>query len=236
MLLPAKINEMKYKNVTEGKFISRPNRFTAEVEIDGQATLCHVKNTGRCRELLLPGRTVFLEPSDNPARKTRYDLIAVETPEQIVSMDSQAPNAIVREWLEEGGLYPGLEEIRQEVVYGESRFDFCLKKNGRPIYMEVKGVNLKVGDTARFPDAPTLRGVKHIYELCRAKEEGYGAVILFAVKLKGVSALEPNDETQPEFGLALRHAQECGVEILAYDCVVTRDSIRLDRPLPVRLG
>lgn len=226
---------MEYKNITEGIFLSRPNRFTAMVEIDGSPQICHVKNTGRCRELLVPGRKVYLDMADNPARKTRYDLISVETPEQIISMDSQAPNVIVQEWLENGGLYPEMEEIRREALWGESRFDFRLQHMGRTIYMEVKGVNLKEGDIALFPDAPTVRGVKHVRELCKVKQEGMEAILFFAVKMKGIRVLRPNIKTQPEFGEALREARNCGVNILAYDCLVTRDSIRIDRKVEVEI-
>ena len=227
---------MKYHTVKKGIFCSRPNRFIAYVKIDGREEVCHVKNTGRCRELLLPGATVYVEVADiqkNPERKTKYDLIAVEKPGiGLINMDSQAPNAAAYEWLKKR--FPDAE-IRREVTYGASRFDLCMEKNGKTTFIEVKGVTLEQDGVAAFPDAPTVRGVKHIRELMAAKTAGYGAVILFVVQMKGISYLVPNDTTHPEFGAALREAASVGVEIMSVDCTVTPDSMTADRFVSVRL-
>ncbi|MGN0616019.1 DNA/RNA nuclease SfsA [Ruminococcus flavefaciens] len=230
---------MKYKNIKAAEFISRHNRFIAKVRIDGNEETVHVKNTGRCRELLTEGCTVYLEESDNPNRKTRYDLVAVEKlrngkPPLLVNMDSQIPNAAAEEWLRKGELFSTQAVIRREFTYGESRFDFRIEDGGKVSFLEVKGVTLENDGTASFPDAPTERGVKHIHELIRAHKEGFGAYILFVVQMKEIRELRPNDATHRAFGDALRLAEREGVKILAYDCIVTPDSMTIDKPIPIR--
>ncbi|HIZ07141.1 MAG TPA: DNA/RNA nuclease SfsA [Candidatus Eubacterium avistercoris] len=226
---------MKYHNIIEGTFISRPNRFIANVEAAGQVQVCHVKNTGRCRELLVPGCRVYLETADNPNRKTKYDLIAVKKGNLLINMDSQAPNKAAGEWLEKRILYPDLKILKPEVKYDNSRFDFYIEAGERKIFLEVKGVTLEEGGIARFPDAPTERGVKHIRELMACMKEGYEPVILFVVQMKGIRRFMPNDETHKAFGDTLREAREKGVRILAYDCLVTEDSMEIRDPVPVVL-
>lgn len=227
---------MKYKNIVTGTFKSRPNRFIAMVEIDGKIEKCHVKNTGRCRELLLPDAEVYLEKSGNPQRKTAYDLIGVKKGELLINMDSQAPNKAVKEWLEEEVYFKHVTFIKPECKYGNSRIDFYLEtEERRKIFIEVKGVTLEENGIARFPDAPTERGIKHIQELQQAVAEGYEAYILFVIQMKEILQFEPNDRTHQAFGDALREAQKHGVSILAYDCVVTRDSMRLDSPVKVQV-
>lgn len=231
---------MKYTSVIQGIFLSRPNRFIAEVEIDGKREIVHVKNTGRCRELLLPGCTVFLSRSENLERKTKYDLIAVEKQlpngqALLINMDSAAPNLAVDEWLKQGGLFPGGALVRREVFYGNSRFDFYLEHEDRRAFLEVKGVTLEEKGIARFPDAPTKRGVKHLQELAACVEDGYEAYVVFVVQMKGVSAFTPNDTTHPAFGEALRQATRKGVTALAMDCQITKESMVIDSPVPIIL-
>lgn len=231
---------MKYSNGTKGKFISRPNRFIAQVEIDGKSETVHVKNTGRCKELLIPGTTVYLAKAENPERKTKYDLIGVEKhrkdkPTLSVNIDSQAANDAAAEWLQKGILFPGDAVMRREVRYGNSRFDFCVEYGNKTAFLEVKGVTLEYDGIALFPDAPTERGVKHIKELIACKQEGYDAYILFVVQMKEIKALRPNDSTHKAFGDALREAQRKGVQILAVDCNITADTMELDSMLPVKL-
>lgn len=227
---------MRYENIVTGQFKSRPNRFIAMVEIDGKIEKCHVKNTGRCRELLLPDVEVYLEKSGNPQRKTAYDLIGVKKGELLINMDSQAPNKAVKEWLEEEAYFKHVTFIKPECKYGNSRIDFYLEtEERRKIFIEVKGVTLEEEGIARFPDAPTERGIKHIQELQQAVAEGYEAYILFVIQMKEIRQFEPNDRTHQAFGDALREAQKHGVSILAYDCVVTRDSMRLDNPVKVQI-
>ena len=219
-----------YENTLAGTFLSRPNRFIARVEIEGRLETVHVKNTGRCRELLVPGARVILTPGKNPARKTRYDLVAVWKGETLINMDSQAPNAAARELLER--LFPGFA-IHPEHTWGRSRFDFYLEQGPRRILLEVKGVTLEQDGLARFPDAPTLRGAKHLEELSRARAEGYESYILFLIQMKGCHALAPNEETDPAFAAALRSARDAGVGILCYDCAVTEDSMTPDRSVDI---
>lgn len=226
---------MKYHNIIEGTFISRPNRFIANVEVAGQVQVCHVKNTGRCRELLVPGCRVYLETADNPNRKTKYDLIAVKKGNLLINMDSQAPNKAAGEWLEKRILYPDLKVLKPEVKYDNSRFDFYIEAGERKIFLEVKGVTLEEGGIARFPDAPTERGVKHIRELMACMKEGYEPVILFVIQMKGIRRFMPNDETHKAFGDTLREAREKGVRILAYDCLVTEDSMEIRDPVSMVL-
>lgn len=239
-------NAMEYKDICKGKFIERPNRFIAHVEIDGKPEAVHVKNTGRCRELLIPGATVFVEDHTGRmgTRKLRYSLIVVEKRTAAgcitVNVDSQAPNKVIREALFEGKLAPeGLEDIsvlKSEHKYGESRLDFYGEDaSGRKWLAEVKGVTLEENGLAKFPDAPTERGVRHIEELIRAVSEGYRASVIFVIQMKGIHAFSPNDETHPRFGEALRKAKMAGVEILAVDCIVERNALRVDAPIPALL-
>ena len=225
---------MFYKNMVEGRFLARPNRFIAQVEIDGQVETVHVKNTGRCRELLQPGARVWCAGSDNPARKTKYDLITVEKGPYLINMDSQAPNQAARKWLEAGGLGPA-ELVKPEQTFGNSRFDFYLERQGRGMYLEVKGVTLENEGICRFPDAPTERGAKHLRELIAAKEAGFEAGVLFVIQMRPVRWLEPNDGTDPAFGAALREAAAAGVQVLAVDCFVTEDSMEIGGFVKVRL-
>ncbi len=230
---------MYYPNICPGTFLARPNRFIAHVEVEGKTEVCHVKNTGRCRELLVPGCRVYLVESGNPARKTRYDLVAVEkeTPSGtlLINMDSQAPNKVFGEWAASGQFRPGLTLLRPEMTYGNSRFDYYWEASGRKGFVEVKGVTLEEDGVVRFPDAPTLRGVKHLEELAAAKAAGYEAAVCFIVQMEGMRWLEPNDATHPEFGAALRRSAAAGVEVLALECRVTPDSLEAVRGLPVHL-
>lgn len=233
---------MEYLKIVKGKFIDRPNRFIAGVEIDGKKDRAHVKNTGRLRELLLPGAYVYLEDHEGRMgnRKMRYSLIGVEKDGVLINIDSQAPNQVVKEALKEGYLkLPGMGRtglIKGEKVYGDSRLDFYLEdEDEKKGFIEVKGVTLEEEGIARFPDAPTERGIKHVKELIRAAEEGYQAYILFVIQMKGISCFMPNDKTHPAFGEALKKAQEKGVRLLAYDCLVAENSLQLADSLPVRL-
>ena len=228
---------MKYKNIKEAKFISRPNRFIAWVEVDGQEEKVHVKNTGRCKELLVKGARVLLEESDNKDRKTRYSLVAVYKGDMLVNMDSQIPNSAAFEAVSEGKI----EEIgkpdflKREVTYSKSRFDLYYEKDGRKGFVEVKGVTLERDGVVLFPDAPTERGARHIRELIKAKEEGYEANILFVIQMKGMKYFTPNAETDPDFAQALKDAYNAGVRILAYDCIVKEDEMVIDEKIEVRL-
>ena len=230
---------MKYKKIVAGRFTNRPNRFIARVEVDGAIETVHVKNTGRCRELLIPGCTVYLAVAQNPERKTKYDLIAVEKQTErgvvLINMDSQVPNDVAAEWIPRSGLFSDKAVLRREVKWGSSRFDFYIEDGERRAFLEVKGVTLEDGGVAMFPDAPTERGIKHIRELISAVGEGYEAYVLFVVQMKGVSCVRPNDVTHPEFGEALRHAKSAGVHVLAVDCAVTNDSIAADGLVTVEL-
>lgn len=226
---------MRYEKMEPAVFLERPNRFVAYVEQAGRREICHVKNTGRCRELLVPGAELYVQRSDNPARKTALDLISVKKGSQWVNMDSQAPNKAAAEWLRQGGLGCREITIRPEYKYGDSRFDFFLEADGRKAFMEVKGVTLEEDGIARFPDAPTERGVKHIRELIRCLDAGYEAYVFFVIQMKGVRAFEPNDRTHPAFGEALREAAKKGVQILAYDCVVRPDEMSIDQRIEVWL-
>lgn len=226
---------MHYEKIVEGIFIARPNRFIAHVEIGGKMVVCHVKNTGRCKELLIPGVRVYLQEADNPNRKTKYDLIGVVKSGVLINMDSQAPNRIVEEWIKKGHLFSKEAKVRREVTYGQSRFDLYVEDGEKKAFIEVKGVTLEEGGVARFPDAPTQRGVKHIMELVKARQDGYLAYLIFAIQMKGIRYMEPNDLTHPEFGQALRKAGRQGVEILAYDSIVRKDTLELDHPIEVHL-
>ena len=226
---------MQYERMEEATFKSRPNRFIAHVVTGRGEEVCHVKNTGRCRELLVPDARIWVQRSNNPNRKTAIDLIAVEKAGQVVNMDSQIPNKVAEEWIRAGHLFSEQVQIRPETRFGNSRFDLYLEEGDRKMFLEVKGVTLEEDGVARFPDAPTERGVKHMEELISCKEAGYEAGILFVIQMKGIHYLEPNDRTHPEFGEALRRARDAGVEILAVDCLVTPDSIWADKEIEVRL-
>ena len=226
---------MFYTNMVPGTFLSRPNRFIAHVEIDGRTETVHVKNTGRCRELLPAGAQVWCQRSDNPARKTKYDLITVRKGELLINMDSQAPNLAAEEWLRSGGLGE-IENLRRETVHGDSRFDLSFVKDGRQCFLEVKGVTLENGGVCAFPDAPTERGAKHLRGLLRAAQEGYGAYVLFVIQMSPVRYLHPHDATDPQFGQALRQAAAGGVQVLAMDCRVTEDSMEIQSSVRVELG
>lgn len=225
---------MRYANMVPGIFRKRPNRFIAYVDIDGQEQVVHVKNTGRCRELLVPGAAVWCQCSDNPARKTRYDLIAVEKGGRLINMDSQAPNTAAREWLESGGLGK-VENLRPETVHGDSRFDFSFTLEGKPCFLEVKGVTLEDDGVCAFPDAPTERGAKHLRGLAEAVRQGYGAYVLFVIQMADVKYLHPNDRTDPDFGIALREAAAQGVHIVAVECRVSEDTMEISGSVPVHL-
>ncbi len=227
---------MIYENVREAVFLSRPNRFIAHVALDGEEQVCHVKNTGRCRELLIPGAAVYVQRAANPLRKTAWDLIAVRKGERLINMDASAPNAVFSEWLRAGG--PGFvpELIRPECVHGDSRFDFYLEHAGRRIFAEVKGVTLEEDGVVCFPDAPTARGVKHLRGLKACVEKGWEAWAVFIVQMRGVRYFEPNRRTDPAFAAALEEAEAAGVRLLALDCSLSPDSLTVSAPVPVRLS
>ncbi len=225
---------MQYNKIVPGVFLSRPNRFIAHILIHGKEEICHVKNTGRCRELLQPGAKVWCDDALSPARKTRYDLIAVEKGSRLINMDSQAPNAAVKQWLQDGGLGE-ISDLKAESRHGNSRFDFSFQKDGRPCFLEVKGVTLEHDGVCAFPDAPTQRGARHLKELAALTKEGFGAYVLFVIQMENVKYLHPNDATDPEFALALRQAQKSGVTVLAMDCAVAPDTMTLRSPVEIRL-
>ena len=225
---------MRYANTVPGIFRKRPNRFIAHVDIDGQEQVVHVKNTGRCRELLVPGAAVWCQRSDNPARKPRYDLIAVKKGSRLINMDSQAPNTAAREWLESGGLGK-IDNLRPETVHGDSRFDFSFTLEGKPCFLEVKGVTLEDDGVCAFPDAPTERGAKHLRGLAEAVRQGYGAYVLFVIQMADVKYLHPNDRTDPDFGTALREAAAQGVHIVAVECRVSEDTMEISGSVPGHL-
>ncbi len=226
---------MNYGELTRGVFLERLNRFVARVEVDGVELSVHVRNTGRCRELLVPGNAVWLLPSGNPARRTPYDLIAVERADgRLINMDSLAPNRVAEEWLRAGGMGE-IENLRAEVRVGDSRFDFRAESGGRPFFIEVKGCTLEEGGVARFPDAPTLRGLKHVRELAELARAGNRCAVLIVIQMKGAHVFQPNWATQPEFGEALIEARGAGVEIVAMDCVVRPGEVNIDRPVAVDL-
>ncbi len=231
---------MQYKNIIKGIFVSRPNRFIAKVDIGGEIHTVHVKNTGRCKELLIKGVRVYLEKSDNPLRKTQYDLVAVEKirenkPNLLINMDSQSPNLCTEEWLKNGNLFSKNAIIKREVTYKNSRFDFYIEDNNRKIFLEVKGCTLESDGLAQFPDAPTERGIKHINELISCLDDGFEAYILFVIQMKEINTFSPNDNTNKAFGDTLRKAEQKGVKILAYDCLVTPDSLKIDNEVKIRL-
>lgn len=220
---------MMYQNVCEGIFLSRPNRFIAHVEINGRKEVCHVKNTGRCRELLVPGATVYLEHSNNPERKTKFSLIAVKKGDLLINMDSQAPNKAVQEWITEGSFLPDVTLLRPETRFHDSRFDFYLEAGGERHFVEVKGVTLEKEGEVSFPDAPTVRGSKHLRELAMAQESGYQCHVVFVVQMERALRFRPNRENDPEFADALRFAADRGVDVKVLTCAVTPDSLRISK-------
>ena len=225
---------MRYTNMVPGTFLRRPNRFIAHVLIDGVEETVHVKNTGRCKELLPPGAQVWCQRSDNPNRKTKYDLITVKKGDRLINMDSQAPNAAAGEWLKNGGLGE-IENLKAETFHGDSRYDFSFTKNGKKCFLEVKGVTLEEDGVCAFPDAPTERGARHLRGLTEAAKAGYGAYVLFVIQMADVKYLRPHDERDPAFGEALREAAENGVAVLAVDCAVDVDAMDIRLPVPVKL-
>ena len=226
---------MEYKNTVRGIFVSRPNRFIAEVRVDGEIKICHVKNTGRCRELLLPGARVILEHSAAENRKTEYDLIAVYKGDMLINIDSQAPNKVFGEWVSSGGFIPNADLIKPECRYGDSRFDFYIEAAGRRVFTEIKGVTLERDGIVMFPDAPTERGVKHIRERMAAVRAGYEASVVFVVQMENCRYFTPNRETHPALADALIEAREAGVGIFAFSCRVTESTLRIAEPVEVRL-
>ncbi len=225
---------MHYANMIPGIFLARPNRFVAHVQIQGETEIVHVKNTGRCRELLPVGAQVWCQQSDNPNRKTKYDLITVRKGNRLINMDSQAPNLAAKEWLAAGGLGE-IQNLRAETKHGDSRFDFSFVKDGKTCFLEVKGVTLENDGICAFPDAPTERGAKHLRGLTEAVKDGYGGYVLFVIQMTDVKYLHPNDATDPGFGKALREAADNGVEVLAVDCDVTIDEMNIGKFVPVML-
>ena len=214
---------MKYENIKEGIFVERPNRFIAHIEIDGDIEICHVKNTGRCKELLVPNSKVYVQEFDSDKRKTKYDLISVYKSDTLINIDSQAPNKVVAEFLPK--LFDDIMYVKPEAKYKNSRFDFYVETKTHKIFIEVKGVTLENDEVAMFPDAPTERGVKHINELIECMEDGYLAYIIFVIQMDKIKYFTPNNVTHKEFGDTLKNAKNKGVEILAFDCNITKDSI-----------
>ncbi len=224
---------MNYGQVSKARFLERPNRFVAWVELEGQRQICHVKNTGRCRELLVPGCTVYLEKAQNPNRRTPYDLIAVEKGDRLINMDSAAPNRVFGEWAAQSGFFGPNPLIRPETVHGDSRFDFYIESQGQKIFAEVKGCTLEEQGCCYFPDAPTERGVKHLNGLIRCVEQGYRALAVFVIQMEDVRSFSPNDRTHPAFGQALRRCRRAGVELLALECRVTPGTLSINPEIRV---
>lgn len=226
---------MKYEKIERATFLSRPNRFIAQADLHGEIETVHVKNTGRCKELLIPGTPIILEESGNPNRKTKYDLICVKKQDRWINMDSQVPNKAAAEWIQKGNLFPENVTLYPERKYGNSRFDIYVESPVRRAFVEVKGVTLEEQNIARFPDAPTERGVKHIEELMRCLKKGYEAYLLFVIQMKGIYKFEPNWDTHEKFGETLKAARAAGVKLLAYDCLITEDTIEMQDPVPIDL-
>ena len=231
---------MKYENITKAVFINRPNRFIANVSLNGKTEVVHVKNTGRCKELLTEGCTVFLTHCESASRKTSYDLVCAKKerenlPDLLINLDSQAPNLAAKEWLESGRYFSTEAKVKSEVRFGNSRFDFYIEDKGRKAFLEVKGVTQEFSGEAMFPDAPTERGIKHIEELIACKKAGFDAYILFVIQMKEIFRFTPNKQVHEEFAQALKKARENGVEILAFDCIVTEDSMEISDEIPVIL-
>lgn len=219
---------MEYKNIKEGVFLSRPNRFIAHILIDGKEEICHVKNTGRCREILKEGATVYLEKSDNPARKTAYDLVAAVKDGRLFNIDSQSPNKVVSEWIKEGGLFGGVTLLKSECTYKKSRFDFYAETENEKAFIEVKGVTLEKDGVFMFPDAPTERGARHLTELCECLREGFASYVVFVIQADTAKYLTPNKEADGAFYEALKKAKECGVKIIAVTCTVTENTLKIN--------
>lgn len=226
---------MQYGNIRKGVFISRPNRFTAEICIEGNTEICHVKNTGRCRELLVPGAEVYVTKAENPARKTLYDLVCVRKGEVLFNIDSQAPNQVFGEWARESGFFGEITYIKPECTFGDSRFDFYMETAKKKIFVEVKGVTLEEEGVVRFPDAPTKRGVKHLQHLEKCIDAGYEAHVFFIAKTESAERFMPNREAHPAFADALLHASQNGVGVHCLSCVVTPDSLRIRDFIPIKL-
>lgn len=224
---------MKYENITKGKFISRPNRFIANIEIDGKTEVCHVKNTGRCKELLIPGAAVFVQEFDKADRKTKFDLISVYKGDMLINMDSQAPNKAVGEWIP--GYFRNVTLIKPEAKYKNSRFDFYVEADNRKIFIEVKGVTLEENGVVMFPDAPTERGIKHLEELCECVEDGYESYVVFVVQMEKAKYFMPNRKAHPQFADVLAGAKESGVNVLCVDCTVTKDELCIRNFVEVRI-
>ena len=230
------VQQMRYTNIMAGKFLARPNRFIAHVEIAGREEIVHVKNTGRCKELLLPGATVYVQHFPEGKRKTKYDLIAVEKQNLLINMDSQAPNKVVQEWLMEQEPFGKITYLKPECKHGDSRFDFYLETEAKKMFIEVKGVTLEEKGVVMFPDAPTERGVKHVQELCHCLEQGYEAAIIFVVQMSGSRYFTPNRRTHAAFATALEQAAASGVQLMALTCAVTPDSLIINGTLPIHLA
>lgn len=226
---------MIYNNIRKGKFIDRPNRFIANIEIGGTPEVCHVKNTGRCRELFTEGAMVFVQEFDSESRKTKYDLISVIKDKRHINVDSQIPNRVFHEWIRKGNLFDHITLIKPEARYKNSRFDFYIETEKDRIFVEVKGVTLEENNIVMFPDAPTDRGIKHINELMACRQEGYKAYIVFVIQMKSVDYFIPNAKTHEEFASALKIAGAKGVNILAFDCRVDENSIEISEEVEVRL-
>ena len=226
---------MNYNNIYTGTFISRPNRFVAQVDLGGRIEICHVKNTGRCKELLIPGAKVYLSRQDKTSRATKYDLIAVCKGQRLINIDSYAPNKVFLEYLQSGRYIDGIDKIKPEAKYGSSRFDFYVEAGRRKIYIEVKGVTLEEDDVAMFPDAPTLRGIKHLHELMACMKDGYEAQIVFVIQMRGARYFKPNYKTHAAFGETLTAAAAAGVKVAALDCQVTENSLEISDFVPVKL-
>ena len=226
---------MIYKRIQKGRFLKRPNRFIAKIEINGKEETVHVKNTGRCAELLVPGAEVYVQKSESAGRKTGWDLISVRKADRLINMDSQIPNKAALEWVKAGHLFPEEVQVTPEKTYGNSRFDLYACSDKRKAFIEVKGVTLEADNIARFPDAPTARGVKHLEELIHCMREGYEAYLLLVIQMKGITRFEPNWDTHREFGETLQKAKKAGVHILAYDCLVEPDGMEIQNPVPVCL-
>ena len=226
---------MIYENILPAVFVDRPNRFIAHVELNGRLEVCHVKNTGRCRELLIPGCRVYVQHQPSPTRKTAYDLIAVEKGERLLNMDANAPNRVFNEYVRAGRFLREWSVIRPETTHGDSRFDFYLESPGHRLFAEVKGVTLEDDGVMRFPDAPTERGVKHLEGLARCVQEGYEAWAVFVIQTEDVRWMEPNRRTHPAFADAMRQAAQAGVHLLALDCHTEPDRLEICRPVEIRL-
>ncbi len=235
--LPSVLNltDMIYKNIKPAIFIDRPNRFIAYIQIDGKTEVCHVKNTGRCRELLIPGAKVFVQQSDNPYRKTKYDLISVYKDDMLINIDSQAPNKVFGEWLQNSGYFKNITALKPEYKFGNSRLDFYFEQAGKCAFAEVKGVTLERDGVFLFPDAPTERGVKHIKELCHCVDKGFDAYAVFVIQAENADYFTPNHKTHTEFADILKYAVDYGVKILCLCCTVTPNSLEIKESVPIKL-